>query len=153
MTSLSVFPPPLEIFSDLLPLFKQGKSKKSPLHKEESGRTLYKLMRQILGKYIYIYIYIYIYVHQIFDVSKFFVIIKACVHNFYSCHWNKTFRKLSKCFLLYHKKAHFVLKFFKLLYFPLALFFPFFVIADFIEEVDWWQILKSMTSLCLLIEF
>ena len=73
--------------------------------------------------------------HQIFDVGNFIVAFKACVHYFYFCHQNKTFNKLEKI-LFFIKKAPFVLKIFKFLYFPLPLFFRFLVIADFIEEVD-----------------
>ena len=47
----------------------------------------------------------------------------------------KLLKNYQKCFLLY-QKTPFVLKIFKLLYFPPPLFFPFLAIADFIEEVD-----------------
>ena len=44
-----------------------------------------------------------------------------------------TFKKLSKMIFIMPKKTPFVLEIFKLLYFPLLLFFPFLAIADFIE--------------------
>ena len=49
----------------------------------------------------------------------------------------KLLKNYQKRFLLY-QKAPFVSKIFKLLYFPLPLFFPFLAIADFVEKVDWW---------------
>ena len=48
------------------------------------------------AKYIYM-------MHQILDLWNFVGAIEACVHFFYFCHQNKTFKKLSKFFLFYQK--------------------------------------------------
>ena len=69
--------------------------------------------------------------------KKFIVTIKACVHYLYFCHQNKIFKKSSKMLFIVPRKLLLSSRLFKLLYFPLHLFFPFIAIADFTEEVNW----------------
>ena len=45
--------------------------------------------------------------HQIFGVWNFIVTIKACVHFFYFCYQNKTFKKLSKMLFVLPKNILF----------------------------------------------
>ena len=74
-------------------------------------------MRQILVR-VFLVKYIYLYMHQIFDVWNFIVTIIACVHCFYFCHQNKTFKQLQKNVFYSTKKASFVLKIFRFFYCP-----------------------------------
>ena len=63
---------------------------------------------------------------------NFFVTIKAFVH--YFRHQKK--KKFIKDAVYFCKKAPFALEIFKILCYPLSLFFPFLAIDDFIEDVN-----------------
>ena len=120
----------LEIFSDLSS-FQTGRSTPHPFHNGEGEGHYVKLIRQILAKYICVCIKFLMY------KKKFIVAIKACVHYLYFCHQNIIFKKSSKMLFIVPRKLLLSSRLFKLLYFPLHLFFPFIAIADFTEEVNW----------------
>ena len=52
--------------------------------------------------------------HQIFDVWNFIAQIKACVHYFYFCYQNKTFKKLSKKLFVLQKNTLLPLRFYQI---------------------------------------
>ena len=59
------------------------------------------------------------------------------------CHQNKTLKKSSKIILFYQKISFFPQDF-QIFVLPFSSLFPSLVISDFIEEVDWWYVLKFM---------
>ena len=74
-------------------------------------------------------------VHQIYDVWNFVVTIVSTIFIFaIKIKILKNYQKM----LFLPKKYPFVLEIIKFLHFTLSLFFPFAVIADFIEQADWW---------------
>ena len=81
--------------------------------------------------------------HQIFDVWDFIVRTKTCAHYFCFGHQNKTLKKSSKI-IIFFQKISFFPQDFQIFVLPFSSLFPFLVISDFIEEVDWWHVLKFM---------
>ena len=104
----------------------------------------------------YINKYIYLLVKYFYICIKFLMYevllwqLKFVSTSFISLNKVKLLKTDQKCYLFYQKNSLCLLRH---LYFLLPLFFPLLSIADFTDKVDWWYILKFMTSSFPLTEF